>query len=155
MKEVKFVLRNLPPQPRNATHEKTPRGIRLSDLAKAFQDDIRERLNSYGHRDLFKNCESICVSFVIYTPVGSFLTKDGKLSKTSIDLDAHKLFLDELAKHFGFNDGLIWDFNPIKLPVEGDEWWFKVHITGEEKTTWPVANIASLTSSSTEFPILY
>jgi hypothetical protein len=154
MKEVKLVLRNLPPQPRNATHQKTSQGIRLSDMARAFQEDIRERLSRTGKRDLFRDCESLTLTFIVYTPVDQFLTKSGQLSKTSIDLDAHKLFLDELAKYFGFNDGLVWDFNPIKLPIEGDEWVFKVHITGEEKTTWPVANIATLTANLPEYQIL-
>lgn len=138
MKEVKFILANLPPQFRNATHEKTKYGIRLSDMAKAFQDDIRERLTHTRKRDLFKNCDSIVLTFIVFTPMDIFLTKDDKLSKTSGDLDAHKLFLDELAKYFGFNDGLVWDFNVLKLPVEGDEWHFKVHIIGEENTKWPV-----------------
>lgn len=147
MKEIKLVLRNLPPQPRNDTHEKTKYGIKLSDMAVAFQEDIRERLASYGKRGFFSGCESITCSFIVYTPVAHFLTKDDRLSKTSIDLDAHKLFLDEIAKHFGFNDGLIWDFNPIKLPVEGDEWIFKLHITGEERTTWPVNTVTQILSS--------
>lgn len=138
MKEIKILFENLPPQPRNATHEKTKYGIRLSDMAQAFQEDIRERLSRTGKRDLFKDCESIVLSFTLFTPLADFLTKDGKLSKTSIDLDAHKLFLDELAKYFGFNDGLVWDFNPIKLPIEGDQWFVSVHIIGEEKASWRV-----------------
>lgn len=155
MKEVRFVLVNLPPQPRNQTHEKTPRGIRLSDMAKAFQDDIRGRLANFGKKNYFERCDSLTVSFTIYTPKAQFFTREGKLSKTSIDLDAHKLFLDELAKHFGFNDGLIWDFNPIKLPIEGEDWAYEVRISGEENTTWPVANIAFLTANLPESQILY
>lgn len=154
MKEVKILFRNLPPQPRNATHEKTQYGIRLSDMATAFQDDIRERLSHTCKRNLFKDCSSVVLTFTVFTPLDFFLTKDYNLSKTSIDLDAHKLFLDEIAKYFGFNDGLVWDFNPIKLPIEGDEWWFKVHIIGEEKTEWPVVSIATLISSSTGYQIL-
>lgn len=105
-------------------------------------------MSSTGKKDYFANCCSITLTFTVFTPVKEFLTKDNKLSKTSIDLDAHKLFLDELAKYFGFNDGLVWDFNPIKLPIEGDEWVFKVHITGEEKTTWPVVDCDTLIQKS-------
>lgn len=153
MKEVKILFRNLPPQPRNATHEKTPRGIRLSDMAVAFQDDIRERLATTGKKDLFKDCTSVTLTFTVFTPLSHFLTKNYNLSKTSIDLDAHKLFLDEIAKYFGFNDGLIWDFNPIKLPIEGDEWCFKVHIVGEENTKWPVHTVTQILNL-TEYQVL-
>lgn len=136
MKEVKILFENLPPQPRNATHEKTQYGIRLSDMAKAYQDDIRERLETTRKKNYFKDCESLTCEITVFTPVSQFLTKDNKLSKTSVDVDAHKLFLDELAKFFGFNDGLIWDFTLIKLPIQGEQWYFKVTLIGEEKTLW-------------------
>lgn len=147
MKEVKLLFVNLPPQPRNATHEKTPRGIRLSDMAKAFQDDIRNRLATTKRENYFSSCKALQVEIVVYTPEDNFYTKEKNLSKTSVDCDAHKLFLDELARFFGFNDGLIWDFNVIKLPIQGDEWCFKVKITGEDVSQWPVNTVSGIPSS--------
>lgn len=151
---VELFFKNLPPQPRNATHEKTKFGMRLSDMAVAYQDDIRTRLAKTNKKDCFKECDAVSMTVTIYTPVSHFLTEKKKLSKTSIDLDAHKLFLDELAKYFGFNDGIVWDINYIKLPVDGDEWCFKVDIFGEEATQWDVFNIATLIRNSRGYHIL-
>ena len=121
---LKLFFQNLPPQPRNSTHMANHR---LTDLARAFKDDIQERMARTGLKEHFAESTAIKLFLTVYTPVETYLTKDNKLSKTSIDFDAHKLFIDEIAKYFGFNDGLIVEFEYDKSPIEGS-WCFKVTI---------------------------
>lgn len=150
MKELKIIFKNLPPQPRNATHE----NHRLTDIARAYQDDIRDRLKKTGKKGFFSDCEAVIIDLTIYTPASQFLTQEKKLSKTSIDFDAHKLFIDEIAKFFDFNDGLVWDAKIMKLPIEGDEWVFKLKIKGQETKEWREVTIQTLKSSNPDFQIL-
>lgn len=123
-KPLKLFFLNLPPQPRNATHMM---GKTLTPLARAFKDDIQERMERTGLKDYFKESTAIKLFLTVYTPVETFLTKENNLSKTSIDFDAHKLFIDEISKYFGFNDGLISEFEYEKTPIEGC-WCFKITI---------------------------
>lgn len=121
---LKLFFQNLPAQPRNATHMGNHR---LTPLANAFKDDIRERMESLGLKDYFKESKAIKLFLTVLTPVETYLTKENNLSKTSIDFDAHKLFIDEVSKYFGFNDGLISEFEFEKTPIDGS-WCFKVTI---------------------------
>lgn len=121
---VKLFFQNLPPQPRNGTHMGNHR---LTPLANAFKDDITERMERTKLKDGFKNCTSIKLFLTVYTPIEIFVTLDGNVSKTSIDFDAHKLLIDQIAKYFGFNDGLIVEFEFDKRPIEGS-WCFEVTI---------------------------
>lgn len=121
---VKLFFQNLPAQPRNSTHMANHR---LNDLARAFQDDIRERMSRTELKAHFDKCTAIKLFLTPYTPVETFLTKENKVSKTSIDFDAHKLLIDEVSKYFGFNDGLVTEFEFEKRPIEGS-WCFEVVI---------------------------
>lgn len=123
-KPLKIFFQNLPAQPRNSTHMG---GRILSPLARAFQDDIRERMERTNLKDYFHQSTAIKLFLTVWTPSEIFLKLDGNLSKTSIDFDAHKLFIDEISKYFGFNDGLVSEFEYEKKPIEGS-WCFEVVI---------------------------
>lgn len=121
---IRLFFQNLPPQPRNSTHMM---GKTLTPLARAFKDDIQERMERTGLKDYFKESTAIKLFLTVWTCEETFFTKENKLSKTSIDFDAHKLFIDEVSKYFGFNDGLIIEFEYEKRPIEGS-WCFEVVI---------------------------
>lgn len=95
LKPVKLFFQNLPPQPRNSTHMGNHR---LTPLANAFKDDIRERMERTNLKDYFKECTAIKLFLTVYTSLEIFLTLEGNVSKTSIDFDAHKLFIDEIDR---------------------------------------------------------
>jgi hypothetical protein len=103
------------------------KGTILTELARACKDDIQERLEKLKLRDYFKGAKAIKCLLTVYTPKETYLTANGDLSKTSIDFDAHKLFMDEISKYFGFNDGLICEFEFDKQPIDGC-WCFGVVI---------------------------
>lgn len=124
MKPLKLFFLNLPPQPRNATHMM---GKTLTPLARAFKDDIQERMERTGLKDYFKESTAIKLFLTVVTPSETFYTKENNLSKTSIDFDAHKLLVDEISKYFGFNDGLIVEFEFEKRPITGC-WCFEIVI---------------------------
>lgn len=123
-KPVKVFFQNLPAQPRNSTHIG---GRILTPLARAFKDDIQERLERTKLRNHFQACTAIKLFLTAYTPYETFVTKAGIVSKTSIDFDAHKLLIDEVSKFFGFNDGLITEFEYEKKPIDGP-WCFEITI---------------------------
>jgi hypothetical protein len=108
----------------------------LTPLARAFKDDIQERMERSKLKDHFKDALALKLDVTVWTPQETFFTKDGKVSKTSIDFDAHKLFIDEVSKYFGFNDGLIVNFWYDKRPIEGS-WLFQVEIMEIDKV-WQI-----------------
>lgn len=124
---IKVFFRNLPPMPRNNSHIKTRHGYILSDMARMFKEDVTARLASVQWDEYFNKAKEMAVTVVVHTPKEKYFTKEEVLSKTSIDMDAHKCLLDCIADFFKFNDGIISDFRVVKTPIDGD-WCFEIEL---------------------------
>lgn len=136
MKTTKFVIYNLPPMPRNQSHalvnqrltggKTVPRMIK-TPMATAFEKDLefrlRKVLKDFQEYDYFEYI------IMVGVPEKEFWTAKNKVSKTSVDFDAHKMFTDVVARCHDFNDGQICEHRFLKTPVEGSQWHFAVSIT--------------------------
>lgn len=92
-----------------------------------FEKDLTQRLKRLNKED-FAGLDYYEYSLVVGTPSKEFWTAERKVSKTSIDFDAHKVFTDVIAKECNFNDGQIVFHSYIKVPVESPYWFFAVSI---------------------------
>jgi hypothetical protein len=134
-KEVKFVIRNIPPQPRNKSHtiRKVNRGgkdvpfLGKTEMAVMFEKDLVQRLLQLNKVD-FAGFDYFEYCLVVGTPSREFWTEKKEVSKTSIDFDAHKVFTDVVAKECYFNDGQIVFHSYMKVPVDSPYWYFAVSI---------------------------
>ena len=133
VKSVRFLIKNLPPQPRNNSHtlRKNSRTghhfMGKTELALMFEKDLTQRLKQLKKED-FAGLDYFEYSLVVGTPSKEFWTVKKEVSKTSIDFDAHKVFTDVVAKECDFNDGSIVFHSFLKVPVDTVYWSFAVGI---------------------------
>lgn len=137
MDAVRFLIKNLPPQPRNNSHtlRKVFRGgkevhfMGKTEMALLFAKDLASRLKRLMKKD-FAGCDYFEYALIVGTPAKEFWTAKNEVSKTSIDFDAHKVFTDVIAEECGFNDGQIVCHSYLKVPVDSPYWYFAVQIVG-------------------------
>lgn len=142
MESISFVIKNLPPQPRNSSHtlRKVNRGgkdihfMGKTELALMFEKDLTHRLKRLLKKE-FAGFDYFEYSLVVGTPAKEFWTVKNEVSKTSIDFDAHKVFADVIARECGFNDGQIVCHYFLKVPVNSQFWYFAVKIAGCKAST--------------------
>lgn len=135
MVTIKFLISNLPPQPRNSSHtlRQVVRGGKVqhfmgkTEMALMFEKDLTHRLSRLAKENL-TGLDYLEYALVVGTPSKEFWTAKNEVSKTSIDFDAHKVFTDVVAKELGFNDGQIVCHQYMKVPVESPYWYFAVSI---------------------------
>lgn len=153
--KIEFTILDLPPMPRNRSHQ--PIGNRLikTQLAREFEKDLMARL--YEMKDnlqLFSyqyeaSKHYIKAEIVIYTPRENMITKSNTISQHSTDFDAHKLFVDVLFKTLDLNDKLIRD-GRIVTPISNDDKW-NYHVTLEFRPIEELGNLCTyLKTTSTE-----
>lgn len=132
---MKFEIKNLPPCPRNRSHQVVRNMLIKTDLARAFEADLTERLEEFS--DDFRDFVGmVClhehylsIVYIIYTPSDSLFTKDGRISSKSVDLDAHKVFQDTIFRCIGLDDKMIREAK-YTTPVSLDgKWNYSVEIT--------------------------
>jgi hypothetical protein len=128
-KLMKLEICGLNPMPRNRSHQLViskgrPMQIK-TPLARLFEEAMLEQLSNYEKdrcifmQEYMQSTEvmGLAVNYVFYTP--DLLTKEGKISKTSIDLDAHKLAQDVLFKWLEIDDSqILIDFRSKALAEE-------------------------------------
>lgn len=136
--KLEIKINNLPPCPRNRSHQVVRNMLIKTDLARAFEKDLTELLENY--REDFRNFVAmvrlhehyLSVVYTIYTPRDSLFTKDGRISAKSVDLDAHKVFQDTIFKAIGLDDKLIRDVRYVS-PVSFDgKWNYVINIEVQE-----------------------
>lgn len=145
--QIEFTILDLPPMPRNRSHQ--PIGNRLikTELARAFEKDLSARLNDL--RDQFQlfsyqyvpSKHYIKAEIVIFTPRDNMITKSNSISQHSTDFDAHKLFVDVIFKSLDLNDKLIRDAR-IVTPISKDDKW-NYHITLEFRPIEELENLCT------------
>lgn len=159
MKKISFLIKNLPPQPRNSSH--TLRKVRRAgkevhfmgktEMALMFEQDLVFRLKKLKKED-FSGLDYIEYHLIVGTPAKEFWTAKKEVSKTSIDFDAHKVFADVIARECNFNDGQIVHHKFLKLPVESQFWFFGVTInackSSEVVETWTQENFMTTMSNN-------
>ncbi len=130
MRQLTIRLYNLPPLPRNSATSPVGSRVILTEMAREFKVDLRYRLANQFDQDQFRQFKqefstgqwSVKREMVVETPTNRLFTKDGRISDTSIDEDAHKHLQDVVMGHLGINDAQI-----IRSSVEKveslDEYW--------------------------------
>lgn len=141
-----FRIDNLPPMPRNRSHQVANKMLIKTDLARAFEKDLTQRLEKF-HDDFRAFSELVILDrhyisavYRIYTPTDSLFTKDGRISLRATDWDCHKLFQDVLFKCLGLDDKLVRD-GRVVTPVSDDGKW-------NYEITLQLGNICNLRNTS-------
>ena len=114
---VSIEIKGLPFCPRNRSHAsiynaKAKRSMVVkTEAGRLYEKALKKQLDSYKE-DLAAIKEEfnpykhgLMVNFYLGTP--DYYTKDGKLSQTSTDLDAHKILQDVVMEAVGIDDGYI------------------------------------------------
>jgi len=128
MNELKIVINNLPPMPRNRSHVLTRGMLIKTPLAREFEKDLTYRLQEFRQEitsfvSNFTIVEHyINLSYTIYTPKEELITKAGYISAKSVDFDAHKLMTDVIFKEVGINDKYARKVD-IFTPISHDGFW--------------------------------
>lgn len=129
---LELVIDGLPHCPRNRSHTIKKKGkfsfIGKTKIAEAYEDAIRQELKQFQFECLlFKQhfnplTQAISAKWMLYSP--DTLTKAGKVSENSTDLDAHKVLQDTIFEFVGIDDAYV--VNDFRAKRQGD---FKVLLT--------------------------
>ena len=155
--EIRITIYDLPPMPRNRSHRVTRNMLIKTDLARAFEADLTERMgriknDTDAFAGLVRESHYLSAVYTIHTPRGLLLTKEGRVSARSVDWDAHKLFQDVLFKCMGLDDKLVRDGRVITPVSPDDNWHYEIKFKLENLTPCLTTPTLTLTSSTTELP---
>lgn len=131
---MKFEIKNLPPLPRNRSHQVVRNMLIKTDLARAFEADLTERLGEFSED--FRHFAGMVrldehyfsVVYDIYTPSSALFTKDGRISSRCPDLDSYKVFQDTIFRSLGFDDKMVREVSYITHLSHNDKWNYAVSI---------------------------
>ena len=124
---LKIIINDLPPMPRNRSHQVTKNMLIKTPLAREFEKDLTNRLQEYKNDFInFKSLVSddcfVVALYTIYTPSESLFTKEGRVSLRAVDTDAHKMMRDTIYKCIGIDDKMERDTR-FYTPVSYYEKW--------------------------------
>lgn len=142
MKDLHLEVKGLPHCPRNRSHAIIKKGkfpmLAKTEAARSYESALKFHLVKFkeaaeifrSHFDLNKHCLSAVWEFV--SP--EVLTKTGKVSENSTDLDAHKVLQDVIFEFIGIDDAYI--MRDVRCKVHGDyavRLWLTIHPVGDGK----------------------
>lgn len=138
LSKLVIAIRDLPPMPRNRSHQVANKMLIKTDLCRAFEADLTKRLEEF--RDRFRffaelvqvDKHYIAVLYRIYTPAELLFTKDGRISLKATDWDAHKVFQDTLFRSMGLDDKLVRDGRVITPVSKSGKWDYEITLQLEE-----------------------
>ncbi len=129
---LQFEVNDLPPMPRNRSHQLTVAGRRpmniKTQLCREFEKDLTHRLLEFEKgfktfKQIFipsKNYVSLDV--VVFTPGESLFTRENTISARSVDFDAHKVMVDTVFRSLDMDDKVVRKFS-IFTPESHDGNW--------------------------------
>lgn len=134
MNNLVFTLHNLPPMPRNRSHQVTRNMIIKTKLCREFEKDLTKRLETF--KDDFTNFKNshtdqhyIRASYTIFTPRHLLFTQEGRISLKATDTDSHKVMRDTIYASLGLDDKLERDTR-FFTPVSPDcDWHYIVNLS--------------------------
>lgn len=116
MKPLHLIIKGLPHCPRNRSHTiirgrngasflgKTEAARRYEEAIMIELEEMKELAAQFAAQ-FDKSRHALTAHWVFYSP--DLLTKDGKISENSTDLDAHKVLQDTVMEFVGIDDAYI------------------------------------------------
>lgn len=112
---IKLVIEGLPHCPRNRSHTILRKGkasfLGKTEAARMYEQAIKQELANreldctFFKNQFDKNKHVLWAEWIFYSP--DLLTKDGRVSMNSTDLDAHKVLQDTVMEVVGIDDAYI------------------------------------------------
>lgn len=134
MPRLSFTLNNLPAMPRNRSHALMKGRLIKTQLARAFDEDLTERLDAFRESfDFFRRQydeknHALKIHVIVQTPRETLFTKKGTISQNSVDADAHKLLFDRISDAIDIDDSAFCRWHVDKVLSPNEFWNFKVTI---------------------------
>ena len=133
-----LVIERLPFCPRNRSHSaiynsKTKQAMVVkTEAGRSYEKALKQVIKKYAEEAKLLTAEfdpqkfGLFFQATYYTP--EFYTKDGRISQTSTDLDAHKILQDVISGFIGIDDGYIIDSYTRKRYAEVFKYVIKIEL---------------------------
>lgn len=115
MKALQIEIKGLPHCPRNRSHAIIKKGkfamLAKTEAARSYEAALKHHLQQFKiAAETFRSCfdeKKHCLTVIWEFASPEVVTKSGKISENSTDLDAHKVLQDVIFEFIGIDDAYI------------------------------------------------